>query len=97
MGDAVVVLREDHLVHRVAGLGDLEGSGEDDAVEGHVVTADDAVEGSLDVYGGDIVGEQQNLVGVELLGAVSLMEALNSVRSTCSTLCMMKSTISTGV
>ena len=73
--DAVVVLGEDAGVERVVVLADLEGVGEDDAVEraAYVAASGSArrVVGGLDVDGGDVVGEQQDLVGVQLAGVLA--------------------------
>ncbi len=44
-----------------------EGVGEADALEGLVFPADDAVIDGFDVDGGDIVGEEDDLVGVDLV------------------------------
>ena len=52
----------------------VEGVGEDDAVEGPVVGARAApsVERLLDVDGGDVVGQQHQLVGVQFLAVLPL-------------------------
>ena len=83
-GDGGVVLGEDTLgvgaeflvVEEVIGL-DLahaEGVAEDDAGEGGVflLAALAVVEDVLDVDGGDVVGEEDDLVGVELLGVFAV-------------------------
>ena len=68
--DALVVADEDRRVEGVVVLVHLEGVGEHDAVEGQVLAAlvVQAVEGGLDVDRGDVVGEQVDLVGVQLAG-----------------------------
>ena len=65
-----VVPGEEHLVHRVARLGQLEGVGEHDAVERLVLrilprAGQRLAVGVLDVDGSDVVGQQQDLVGVQ--------------------------------
>ena len=63
---------------QVAFFVELEGVGEADALEGFVFPADESVIDGLDVDGGDVVGEQDDLVGVELVlvlcGAVRLAD-----------------------
>jgi len=54
----------------------LEGVGEHDAFEGDVPGVrvgllEEAVEGGFDVDGGDVVGEQQDLVRVQLIGVLA--------------------------
>ncbi len=49
----------------------LEGVGEHDPVEGLVLATKNAVEGGLDVDRGDVVGEQVDLVGVQLVGVLA--------------------------
>ena len=83
-GDGGVVLGEDALgvgaeflvVEKVVGfdLAHPEGVAEDDAGEGGVflLAAGAVVEDILDVDGGDVVGEEDNLVGVELLGVLAV-------------------------
>ena len=71
--DALVVLGEDVEVVLVVLLVRLERVGEDEAGErlvGRLLVeraADEVLVGRLDVDGGDVVGEQQDLVGVQLV------------------------------
>ena len=74
--DAVVVLREHDRVHAVAGFGDLEGVGEGDPGERFVVVvgrglAGQGVVGGFDVDRGDVVGEQHDFVGVQLVAVLA--------------------------
>ena len=60
----------------------VEGVGEGDAVEGPVARARaaPAVERLLDVDGGDVVGQQHQLVGVQLLAVLSFQVCIADQR-----------------
>ena len=63
---AVAVVGEE-IADEVTFFVELESISETDALEGFVFPADESVIDSLDVDGGDIVGEQDDFVGVDLV------------------------------
>ena len=70
--NAIVVAGEQGGVHRVIGFVRLKGVGEHDAAEGFVlIGAGPVVVSSLDVDGGDVVGQQHNVVGVQFAGILA--------------------------
>ena len=55
---------------------ELEGIGEADALERLIVSADQTVIDGLDIDSGDIIGQQDNLVGVDFIFRPALSDGM---------------------